>query len=1330
MENFTDLFGADDLSGLEGLGDFGNAFGATGNPQTGDLGDNVGVGAAPPVSSNMPGGMAPGQYGQHHQQQYHAQSGVQQKPGYGPTDQFNQYRGMAPGPTPNQQYPYGPGGSHPPSGYHQPGPSSDHRVMPPGARMPGAYPTPNHPMMGGQVGSGYPGTYGQQGQQQMYGRQMMGQQQGAWGGQQGSNFPQQQQQQQQPSNSMNSQYGQGGVGAPNGPQPGQVGQPNFRPQHSSFGPGSSGSQGSDMNLQHRMGSQFPPGSNASGTFPPGRMPPGSVPGSQPNYPNAPQNMYGGPQNSMSRTSQMQPGMVPNQMAVSTSSASPQMSNFHHQGYPQRPGHPPSSNVNQQQPFSSSMPTSDFPRHPTNPQNSSQQTRMPNMPPANAQQQQKHGRTHPIPHQAGNAPNQRMLSPLPPNQQQPPGGQIQQQQSNMNNSSQNILPPQPPGPQPSGPMYRAPYSSPQHPGSQSSISPAAGMSPRAMSPAQSSSPIPSKASNNIMGGQPGMPPHTQQQGNATSSLSALEQMVMPGSKENPQQQHLANSSQPISQATSPMPPKPSQSPSLNKGPSTPTTTPMSPQHWPQQAQPQQPGIRPSASKKGQRNPSGPKPPNMGSMNPQMGPNGAHGPRPGGMMDPQRMGHPGMHGGMYNSSPQSQPQTVSSGGMMPPHPGMSHPMGPGGNTHLMGGPRPGQNMNNQMMNQGYHNQMQQQSTPSQLPSGQQQPPYNPSMQQQPSNTQTNNMSQTPQQQHQQQSHPQQQQQKKDLLPGQPMGLPNTPTSLHATSLPPISQVQGGSVSTSNASLLNTSSLTQDSSSGEQSQTTLPQSDSNRSEQTVIGPNSNASKLLSVPTGESISSSPKPFEFEKSETIPNESGTKPSIKSSDLSEPTSSNIKPEEPSSTTSPNENNESENKPDSSSTLVDSSFGKASDVSEKSTLASSATTSETPQTLPTTGPNSNTNNSGTVPNITSSESKLMTTSTPSVAGTDISSQNQLPVDQNSSGQPLPQMNSTPNQSVPNSLGPSPQMSTNIPAQSTGPQGQVPPTSLQQGQLPLNNMPQPGAGMPQPGAGMPQPGAGMPQPGAGMPQPGAGMPQPGAGMPQPGAGIPQPGTGMTPSSMGQNQMPPSTMPNNQMAGPNMHPNNMQPGPNSNFPMGPPGNMDPNFPQRMPMNRAMQPGMQQQPPYGPPNMSMDPNNPMGPMAGPMRPGHPGPMGMNDPRMRMPHGPMQTGPDGSRMPMPPQMGPQGMMQRPGMPPGPMNYPGPMRMPMQGGPGGPPGGPPQGPGMMPPGPPHHVQMEMQHISQQLNHLYNQPQNPQIQQQVFQFMVYYNFYQFTSFFHP
>merc|ERR1711981_726728 len=103
----------------------------------------------------------------------------------------------------------------------------------------------------------------------------------------------------------------------------------------------------------------------------------------------------------------------------------------------------------------------------------------------------------------------------------------------------------------------------------------------------------------------------------------------------------------------------------------------------------------------------------------------------------------------------------------------------------------------MNQGYHNQMQQQNTPSQLPAGQQQSPYNPSMQQQ----------------------------TKDITPGQPMGHQSTPTSLQTTTLPPISQVQGSSVSTSNASLLNTSSLTQDSSCGNQGQTVLTQSDSNR-------------------------------------------------------------------------------------------------------------------------------------------------------------------------------------------------------------------------------------------------------------------------------------------------------------------------------------------------------------------------------------------------------------------------------------------------------------------------------------------------------------------------
>ena len=1255
MENFTDLFGADDLSGLEGLGDFGNAFGTTGNPQTGDLGDGVGVGGAPPVSSNIPGAIAPGQYGQHHQQQYHPQASAQQNPGYAPPDQFNQYRGMAPGPTPNKQYPYGPGASHPPSGYHQPGPTSDHRGIPPGARMPGAYSSPNHAMMGGQVSSGYPsGAYGQQAQQQMYGRQMMPTQQGSWGGQQGSNYPQQQQQQQQqPGNSINSQYG---PGAPNGPQTGQGGPTNFRPQHSAYGPGgATGGPGSDMNVHpHHMGSQFPPRSNASGGFSPGRMQPGSIPGSQPNYPNAPQNMYGGPQNSMSRTSQMQPGMGPGQMAVSTASASPQMSNFHHQGYPARPGHPTPSNINQQQPFSSSMPTSEFPRHsvPSNQPNSSQQARMPNMAPTNAQQQhqqqQKHGRTHPIPHQTSNSSTPRMLSPLPPNQQQQTGGHLPQQ-SNINNSTHNILAPQPPGPQPTGPMYRAPYSSPQHPGSQSSISPAAGMSPRAMSPAQSSSPIPSKAPNSIMGGQPGLPPHTQQ-GSATSSLAQLEQMVMPGSKDsNPQQQQLQNSSQPVSQqATSPMPPKPSHSPSMNKGPPTPTTTPMSPQHWPQQAQAQQQGIRPPpASKKGQRNLSGTKPGSMGNMNQQIGPNGPHGPRPGTIMDSQRMGHPGMHGGMYNTGPQPQPQTVSSGGMMPPHPGMSHQMGPGGNTHLMGGPRPVHGMNNQTMNQGYNNQMQQQNPSSQLLPGQQ-PPYNPSMQQQqPSSTPTNNMSLSQQQQSQQHS-----QQKINDMPGHQTGHQNSPSSLQNPTLPPVTQVQASSVSTSNASLLNASSMAQDSSGGGAQQTAIkPQTDSNRSEQTMIGSNSNASKLLSVPTGESVSSSPKPFEFDKSEPTTNEGGMKPSIKSSDLSEPTSSNIKPEEPSSTTSPKEINDSESKPDSSSTFVDSSFGKAGEICKNS--ASNSETQQSMQTPPTTN--------GSITNPTTqlpyNESKTTVTAAPHTMGTDASSHNQpqQPVDQASVVPP--QMNSVANQSAPNSLGHTTQISNGSLPAATGPQGQVQNSSLQEGQLPPNPMVQ--------------------------------------------GGIP-------PNPMPQSQIPPSNMPNNHMP-PNMH-NNGMPGAPGNYPMGPPNNMDPNFGPRMPMNRGMQPGMQQ-PPYGPPNMPMDPNNPMGSMPGAMRPGHPGQMGMNDARMRMPmpgHGPMPTGPDGSRMPMPPQMGPQGMMQRPGMPP--MNYPGPMRMPMPGGPGGP--AQSQGPGMMPPAPPPHVQMEIQHLSQQLNHLYNQPQNPQISQQV------------------
>jgi hypothetical protein len=158
----------------------------------------------------------------------------------------------------------------------------------------------------------------------------------------------------------------------------------------------------------------------------------------------------------------------------------------------------------------------------------------------------------------------------------------------------------------------------------------------------------------------------------------------------------------------------------------------------------------------------------------------------MMDPQRMPHPNMHGGMYTSGPQAQPQTVASG-MMPPHPGMSHQMGQGGNTHVMGGQsHSGPSMSNQMTNQGYHNQMQQQNPSTQITTGQQQSSYNPSMQQS-SSTPTNNML-LPQQQ--QQSHPQQQ--KKDL-PGRQMGNLN-----NTTTLPPISHVQGSSVSTSNASV----------------------------------------------------------------------------------------------------------------------------------------------------------------------------------------------------------------------------------------------------------------------------------------------------------------------------------------------------------------------------------------------------------------------------------------------------------------------------------------------------------------------------------------------------
>ena len=169
----------------------------------------------------------------------------------------------------------------------------------------------------------------------------------------------------------------------------------------------------------------------------------------------------------------------------------------------------------------------------------------------------------------------------------------------------------------------------------------------------------------------------------------------------------------------------------------------------------------------------------------------------------------------------------------------------------------------------------------------------------------------------------------------------------------------------------------------------------------------------------------------------------------------------------------------------------------------------------------------------------------------------------------------------------------------------------------------------------------------------------------------GPGQMPPHMGPSSgpMPPGMMPQ-------MPPNTMAG--NSYPPMG--GNYGP----RMPMH----PGMPMPGPYGPQGMPMGPNGPMMPMRpdGSMMP------------MR-PDGPM--GPEGHMMRMPNQMGhpmdgPMGMnpgMMRPGMP----MHPG-MRMPMG----------PQG--MM--RQPHPIQMEMQHIHQQLNHLYNQPQNPQLQQQV------------------
>jgi len=133
-------------------------------------------------------------------------------------------------------------------------------------------------------------------------------------------------------------------------------------------------------------------------------------------------------------------------------------------------------------------------------------------------------------------------------------------------------------------------------------------------------------------------------------------------------------------------------------------------------------------------------------------------------------------------------------------------------------------------------------------------------------------------------------------------------------------------------------------------------------------------------------------------------------------------------------------------------------------------------------------------------------------------------------------------------------------------------------------------------------------------------------------------------------------------------------------------------------------------PPMTPLNSSYPMGPGYGPRMPPHPvmgmppGPYGPQPPNMTMtPNGPMPSRPDGHmgpdphmmRMPGHPMDGPMGMM-RPGMGPMPM-HPG-MRMPMG----------PQG--MM--RPPHPIQMEIQHIHQQLNHLFSQPQNSQVQQQV------------------
>ena len=116
--------------------------------------------------------------------------------------------------------------------------------------------------------------------------------------------------------------------------------------------------------------------------------------------------------------------------------------------------------------------------------------------------------------------------------------------------------------------------------------------------------------------------------------------------------------------------------------------------------------------------------------------------------------------------------------------------------------------------------------------------------------------------------------------------------------------------------------------------------------------------------------------------------------------------------------------------------------------------------------------------------------------------------------------------------------------------------------------------------------------------------------------------------------------------------------------------------------------------------------------------PMGPEGMRMMGPRGPGPIGPDGR------PMGPEGMRMPIGPDGRPMGPPiGPDGRPMG------PGGPrmmmgPNGPMPMPP-PNHPIMMEMQALHQHLQGLYQQPQNPQLQQKVnLKFFLFYSFINF------